>query len=128
MRTADCPDYQQEPAVPDTHDRDSVADLRFRALSRWDNEGGAIATTPQVDVPSLTPAELVQMRIRVIAVENVLIAVLAEGSDRQRQVAHDMATYIAPRPGASHHALTIEAGKHMTALVDRAVHFRSIEP
>ncbi|EXS69257.1 hypothetical protein [Sphingobium sp. Ant17] len=113
--------------MPVTRDHDSVADLRFRALSRWDNEGGAIATTPQVDVPLLTPAELVQMRIRVIAVENVLIAVLAEGSDRQRQVARDMATYIAPRPGASHHSLTIEAGKHITALVDRAVHFQSID-
>ena len=62
------------------------AQMRLRALSRWDNEGGAIPRgiegalilgDAQSEVPQLTNAELVQLRIRVIALENVVIALLA---------------------------------------------------
>ncbi|MDQ3149492.1 MAG: hypothetical protein M3Q38_06160, partial [Chloroflexota bacterium] len=63
-------------------------ELRARTLSRWDNEGGAIAAVAHethADVPHKTNTELVLLRVRVIALENLLIAVLAEGSDRQRQ-------------------------------------------
>lgn len=107
------------------------AETRRRALSRWDDEGGAIAAIPltsHADIPELTNTELVQLRIRVIALENMLIAVLAEGSDRQLQVAREMAEYISPRPGFTQHPLTSQAANHMTDLVDRAVHFRSLEP
>lgn len=107
-----------------------AAEIRRRALSRWDNEGGAIASVPHTahaDIPDLTNTELVQLRIRVIALENMLIAVLAEGSDRQLQVAREMAEYISPRPGFTQHPLTTQAANHMTDLVDRAVHFRSPE-
>ena len=76
----------------------------------------------------MTNAELVQLRIRVIALENLIIAVLAEGSDRQLQVAREMADYVSPRPGFTHHPLTIRATDHMTDLVGRAVHFRSAQP
>ena len=75
--------------MPDTNALDP-SELRLRALSRWDNEGGALASTPhgaQADVPDMTNAELVQLRIRVIALENLMIAVLADGSDRQLEVA-----------------------------------------
>jgi hypothetical protein len=75
-------------------------------------------------IPELTNAELVQLRIRVIALENLVIALLAEGSDRQLAVACEMATYISPRPGFTHHPLTIQAATHMVELVDRAVHYR----
>jgi hypothetical protein len=60
--------------------------LRQRALSRWENEGGATLDRAQDDlihgdvvseVPELTNAELVQLRIRVIALENLMIALLA---------------------------------------------------
>jgi len=74
------------------------------ALSRWDNEGGAIAAAAleaHPDVPDITNAELVLLRVRVIALENLLIAVLAEGSDRQRQAAREVADVISPRTGAS---------------------------
>ena len=77
--------------------------------------------------PPMTNAELVQLRIRVIALENMLIAVLAEGSDQQLKVARDMATYISPRPGFTRHALTTSAADHMTDLVDRAIHFRAVQ-
>lgn len=115
-------------------DPDPVLDpseLRRRALSRWDNEGGAIESLPQglhSEIPDMTNAELVQLRIRVIALENMMIAVLAEGSDRQLEVAREMAKYISPRPGFTQHPLTIQAADHMTDLVDRAVHFRTVEP
>lgn len=107
------------------------ADIRQRALSRWDNEGGArAASAPEVvaAIRELTNTELVHLRIRVIALENLMIAVLAEGSDRQRDIARQMAAYITPRPGHIPHPLTIEAAHHMTDLVRRALHYRSHEP
>lgn len=113
------------------------AELRRKALSRWDNEGGAGPCGSQAnhtsgkavaDVPELTNAELVQLRVRVIALENLMIAILAECSDRQLQVARDMADYISPRPGFTQHPLTTQAADHMTDLVDRAVHFRTLPP
>jgi len=79
-------------------------------------------------VPDLTNAELVHLRIRVIALENLMIAVLAQGSDHQRQTARDMAEYITPRPGFTDHPLTIQAADHITDLVSRAVHFQALPP
>jgi len=107
------------------------SELRARALSRWDNEGGAItavAHETHVDVPHKTNTELVLLRVRVIALENLLIAVLAEGSDRQRQAAREMAEAITPREGSTQHPLTIRAAQHMTDLVDRALHIRAAQP
>lgn len=102
------------------------AELRRRALSRWDNEGGALAAlVPDVAAASheLTNTELVHLRIRVIALENLMIAVLAEGSEQQRQMARDMATLIAPRPGYTQHPLTVHAADHIKDLVARADRF-----
>ena len=101
------------------------SDVRIPSLSRWDNEGGAIATAEaeaEAYVPNMTNAELVLLRVRVIALENLLIAVLAEGSDHQRQTARKMAEIISPRSGATQHSLTIRASQHMTDLIDRASH------
>ena len=108
------------------------AELRRRSLSRWDNEGGAISSTPKpekrnVAAQALTNAEIVQLRIRVIALENLMIAVLAEGSDRQRALARQMADFILPRPGFTQHPLTIRAADHMTDLVERAVNFEALK-
>ena len=111
------------------------AALREKALSRWDNEGGASRHGPQDGLPAeeagpdrepqLTNAELVQLRVRVIALENLVIALLAAGSDRQVGVAREMAGYISPRPGVTPHPLTTHAAAHMIDLVERAAHFRS---
>jgi hypothetical protein len=113
--------------MPDRDPRSDRFEVRRRALSRWENEGGAAeaAHDPTVGIPDLTNAELVQLRIRVIALESVMIAVLAEGSDRQLQVAREMADYIAPRPGFTAHPLTVQAARHITELVDRVIHFRA---
>ena len=66
---------------------------RQRALSRWDNEGGAGPGGPdtvsapdsaRIAVPELTNAELVTLRIRVIALENMMISLLANASEGLR--------------------------------------------
>ena len=124
--------------MPD-HEPDAshALQLRQNALSRWDNEGGAgphgsqtsaMPTDGQPDVPPLTDAELVQLRVRVIALENLMISLLAEASDRQLELVREMASYISPRPGFTLHPLTIHAATHMNNLVDRARHFQSRTP
>ena len=101
---------------------------RERALSRWENEGGAdepLALALRAAAPVMTNTELAHLHIRVIALENILLAVLAEGTERQIQVAHDMADMISPRQGAAPHPLTTQAAKHITDLIGRAKHFQS---
>jgi len=70
----------------------------------------------------------VQLQVRVIALENLMIMLLAQGSDRQLELAREMGAYISPRPGVTHHPLTIQAAAHMVNLVDRAIHYRSVDP
>ena len=115
-------------------DLSDALQLRQKALSRWDNEGGAGPQGPQTsamlsgaqaDVPPLTNTELVQLRVRVIALENLMISLLAEASDRQLELVREMASYISPRPGFTHHPLTTHAATHMNNLVDRARHFQN---
>ena len=74
---------------------------------------------PPEDTP-LTNAELVQLRIRVIALENLVIAMLAEAPDRQLTLARGMATYISPRAGCTPHPVTLRAADEMLSLVGRA--------
>ena len=118
---------------------ESAASSRQRqmALSRWDNEGGAgprgpqgesVAAEAQPEIPALTNAELVQLRVRVIALENLLIALLADASERQLDLAREMAAYISPRPGSTHHPLTVHAASQMIDFVERARNFRQTKP
>lgn len=103
--------------------------LREKAISRWDNEGGAGPCGPQDlsspskvhrDVPEMSNADLVQLRIRVIALENVVITLLAGASDQQIDLVREMAGFITPRPGSSQHPLTVQAATEMVHLVERA--------
>ena len=107
---------------------------RQMALSRWDNEGGAGLGGPQkgaasgeteAEVPELTNAELVHLRVRVIALENLVISMLAGATDWQLDLACEMAGYISPRPGFTQHPLTIHAASQMVDLVERASQFRA---
>ncbi|MDQ2764180.1 MAG: hypothetical protein M3Y22_12085 [Pseudomonadota bacterium] len=111
--------------------------LRKRALARWDNEGGAEPDGPQsasapvegeAPMPENGRAEIASLHVRVIALENLLISLLATASDRQLELAGEMAAYIAPHPGFTHHALTTQAAAHMIDLVERASRFRDEEP
>jgi hypothetical protein len=105
------------------------------AHSRWDCEGGAEPSRPQVhalpgEVRSaklqLTNNELAQLRIRVIALENLVIALFADAPDRQLKLVREMAAYVSPRPGFTRHSLTINAAAQMIHIVERAVHFRVV--
>lgn len=106
---------------------------RQRALSRWDNEGGSdpgdteMAPSPveeRIPIPENGPAELGALHIRVVALENLVISLLATASDRQLELAREMARYISPRSGFTHHPLTTHATAHMIDLVERAARFR----
>lgn len=103
------------------------------ALALWDNEGGAGfcgaqessilgAISSELSLPA--NAEFVQLHARVIALENLLIALLADGPDLHSERIREMAGFIAPRPGFTQHRLTVQAAHQMVDLVNRAAHFR----
>ena len=105
---------------------------RQRALSRWDTEGGAgpngsqeASNTSELQAGIALPAniEIAQLRVRVIALENLVIALLAEAPGRQLNLAREMAAYISPRIGFRRHPLTLRAAAHMIDLVERASQF-----
>jgi hypothetical protein len=123
--------------TPKDTDLPDALQLRQKALSRWDNEGGAplgghsesVTHGGAVsEVAPLTTTELLQLRVRVIALENLIIALLAESSEKQLQLVRDMAAYISPRPGFTPHPLTIRAAAEMIHLIERAAHFRDMPP
>lgn len=105
-------------------------------LSEWDNEGGAgrcgpkesTAGTPPHSIPELTNTELVQLRVRVIALENLVTALLAGAPECQHDLARSMAAQISPRAGMTPHPLTIQAASQMNELVERAIHYRDTPP
>ena len=104
-----------------------------RALARSQSKGVAVDLSESAesapggeesDSPPLAEAELVQLHIRVIALENLVIAMLAKGSAQQLELAREMANYISPRPRFTPHRLTIGAAEEMNSLVERAGRFR----
>lgn len=106
---------------------------RQGALQRWQNEGFAghahlgqdsHSNEMPPDTPPLMNAELVQLQIRVIALENLVIALFAQTSKRKLHLAREMAAYISPRRGFTPHRLTIRAAAQMINLVERAGYFR----
>ncbi len=108
----------------------ALSQQRLVALSRWENEGGALengslGSEPDGDGPPLTNAELVQLQVRVIALENLVMALLSEGTDAQRRLAREMADYILPRAGHTPHRLTVHAANRMVQLVERSGFFTS---
>ena len=106
-------------------------------LSVWDDEGGAGRCGPKEStahpiedpiIPDLTNTELVQLRVRVIALENLVTALLSGATASQHELVRAMAAQISPRAGMTPHPLTIQAAAHMNDLVDRAIHFRTDSP
>jgi hypothetical protein len=104
---------------------------RRQAVSQWDTEGGAGPDGPQEStaglaeiplIPELTNAELVQLRIRVIALENLVLALLSGASVSQLEAANDMAEMISPQPDAHQHPLTLHAATQMLRLLGRGGH------
>ena len=65
------------------------------------------------------------LTVRLIALENIIVTLLADAPESQSERVREMATFISPRPGSTPHRLTIEAARNMVALVERAAHYRS---
>ena len=65
------------------------------------------------------------LTVRLIALENIIVTLLADAPEIQSERVREMATFISPRPGSTPHRLTIEAARNMVALVERAAHYRS---
>jgi hypothetical protein len=102
-------------------------DLKGTAMPRQHSDRSILAPATdkaQVPVPEMSNADLVALRVRVIALENLLISLLATASNQQLELAREMAGYISPRPGFTHHPLTIHAAAHMIDLVERSSRFR----
>jgi hypothetical protein len=103
---------------------------RRKALSRWENEGGAVCK-PQgtsddqlADAPMLSHGELLRLRARVVALENVLIALLARASIDQQNLVREMAGYLSAadvQAGPEDHRTADE----MLSLLDRSGQFCS---
>ena len=64
--------------------------------------------------------------VRLIALENIIVALLADAPESQSERMRDIARYISPRAGSTPHRLTIEAARNIEALVERAAHYRSL--
>lgn len=116
------------------HDGNADVERRLRqlrnALSVWEDEGGTVAGRPGMarsDVPYMIDTELEHLRVRVIALENLVVTLLAATSDRRLEMVREMAVYISPRPGFTRHYLTINAAAQMVHLVGRAGPFRVVQ-
>ncbi len=79
-------------------------------------------------VRATSAAEMDQLRIRVIALESLVVSLLAQASDRERELAREMAAYIRPRPGFTAHRPTTHAATRMLGMLDRAEHLRAVTP
>lgn len=102
-----------------THGLSTMHEATRACAAGQDDEAVPLAPLLSGD-PDLTNTELVQLRMRVIALENLMIAVLANTSEHQLHLAQRMAEYILPRAGATEHPLTIHAAAQMSHLVERA--------
>jgi hypothetical protein len=107
--------------------------LLRRAVARWENEGGSdaseagrpsdVALRPAADKqlhPDLGNAELVQLQLRVIALENTMTALLAYAPPETAELARRIAANITPRVGSTPHHLTVRAAAQMIHLLDRS--------
>ena len=83
---------------------------------------------PEANAPPLTNAKLVQLQIRVIALEQLVTVLRSEASDRQRELAVELASDISPRAGFTPHRLTLHAAAQMTHLSGRASLFGAEPP
>lgn len=110
------------------------AQQRDRALARWANEGGSgqcgrdsdfASGRDETEMPPIGDTQIGLLHIRVIALENLVIALLATASGPQLDLARDMARMIEPRIDAAPHPLTIRAAARLTDLIERSARFQS---
>jgi len=86
----------------------------------------ASSTNSEAEIsPPLSDTELVQLRVRVIALESLVIALLAQAPEDQLALARNMGAHISPREGCTPHPLTLHAAAEIASLVKRADAFRA---
>ena len=89
-------------------------------------ENNLVAPQPMCDASEiLSNAELVQLRVRVVALENLVISLLA-AAPAEPTLANKMALHISPRQGFTEHPLTVHAAGLMNHLIQRADYFRAV--
>lgn len=115
--------------IGDTDEFDPArAEIHRRAIRRWENEGGSLDGRSQEQSATVAgeigDAEDGNIKVRLIALENLVVALLAETPESQSELVREMARFISPRPGMTPHRLTIEAARNMLAMVERAAHYR----
>jgi hypothetical protein len=72
-------------------------------------------------------AQLIHRQARLIALENIVVALLCTACEEQLELIRKMAAGISPRPGFTEHPLTIQAATQMNSMVQRARHFRDTQ-
>ena len=112
----------------------SREEIHRRAIGRWENEGGSVCAwhreipaegNPATVAGEIGDAEAANIRVRLIAIENIIVALLANAPHDRLELIREMADFISPRPGMTPHRLTIEAARNMLAIVERAEHYRT---
>ncbi|WP_324827766.1 hypothetical protein [Qipengyuania zhejiangensis] len=79
------------------------------------------------DIPEPDHAELVQMRMRLITLENIVLGLLSGASDEQIERISKRADMIEPRPEASRHPFTELAAGDMRKFLERAARMAKTE-
>ena len=98
--------------------------LAIDVICRWLDRTAGSQNALQAEVPQSMNTELEHLRTRMIAVENMLISILAQAPDQQLELGREMAAFISPRPGFTHHPRTEGAAAQMVHLLDRARRFQ----
>ena len=74
--------------------------------------------------PQVTWVEWDHLRFRVVALENLLVALLAEGTSGRLDRVREAACHVTPRRGCTDHPLTLLAAAQIVHIVERARHVK----
>lgn len=115
-------DLSDQVKTPTVDGQRKAADVDNSAPSRLDSESAGSSHNE----PSIGPdGELPHLRASVVALENVVVAILAGGSSDQRAAVHDMALFVQPLLGSAPDSKT-NAAEIMDHLADRSALFASV--
>ena len=115
-------DEDIDPARSEAHER-SIGQLEEE---RGAQPGPAPREVGPTVVGAIGDAEAANLRVRLVAIENILVAMLAAAPESQLDLIREMAAYISPRSGKTPHRLTVEAARNMLAIIERAEHYRRL--
>jgi len=90
-------------------------------------EAGELEHPSPTVVGDIGNVEAGNLQVRLIALENLFVALLAGAPESQSALVREMAAYISPRPGTTPHRLTVEAASNILAIVERAANYKMVE-